>query len=143
MSLTKVYTVHRIWLSCAVKSQLLHRVYVMIHPHISHTLSAYKICALYTSHFLCVYHRIILGWWSCCLLSSILKMFSPILSFDCKIKIEICKIYIHSKCVFYFPDCRTLGIQVATIIFYWYWSYTTMHITLTDLWVFNMTKNQL
>ena len=23
----------------------------------------------------------------------------------------------------------TLGIQVATIIFYWYWSYTTMHMT--------------
>ena len=37
----------------------------------------------------------------------------------------------------------TLGIQVATMIFYWYWSYTNMHMThvlLTDLWVFDMTK---
>ena len=40
-------------------------------------------------------------------------------------------------------SCTGMGIQVATIIFYWYWSYPTMHITLTDLWVFNMTKNQL
>ena len=37
----------------------------------------------------------------------------------------------------------SLGIQVVTIIFYWYWSYPTMHITLTDLLVFNMTKNKL
>ena len=48
---TDVYTFHGIWLYCAVESRLPHIVHDLfnLQQHIIHTsLSAYKICALYT-----------------------------------------------------------------------------------------------